>query len=531
MNGPFFVTYGIDSTAKLWRATNPIDDDVDDSSSGRAQTHLNRSYEKSLIVRHWKTAQDTILDLSDFVQKGFSLLPDQIPTRSDPEDSFFGSFASRHLGDNLDGPYIANDSRRIPDVLQRNRFTCTKAAIGGDDEPVLSGIEGFNRRVSLIRLRNQADRLGLKADANVPWVMQPRRKRDPLGKESNDVGDDTINHPSDLVPDFPSDWMQYDLEMTSNPSECGINFNRKKFDEFFRDVYGQFGRIDDDTVQDIEEITDESVVSEESIEQSDGIKVDNLKGVDEVDQSEKDDGTNDNKFHPQNAWKILLDTVLLLKEGGNKALQSGLESLAAHRYDKGIRYCAMAFLVFPHGNLTFLEEHQRELVRNGGFEVHWTPLLKALITIRLNLSLTMLKSSINDRKGAIDQAELALDALRPFTEKKGFVYTGKKLDQPKEEPIQTFTEAKELQAKAYFRLGTAQNANMDFGCAVQSFEKSIQCKQDMDPNSKTEPIVLRRLAEAKRDHVKKKKRHRKKFKSMFTTEVKSDDDDKQGQNT
>ena len=28
---PLFVTYGIDSTAKLWRGTVPIDSDVDDS--------------------------------------------------------------------------------------------------------------------------------------------------------------------------------------------------------------------------------------------------------------------------------------------------------------------------------------------------------------------------------------------------------------------------------------------------------------------------------------------------------------------
>jgi hypothetical protein len=30
---PFFLTYGIDSTAKLWRASNPVDDDDDDSGA------------------------------------------------------------------------------------------------------------------------------------------------------------------------------------------------------------------------------------------------------------------------------------------------------------------------------------------------------------------------------------------------------------------------------------------------------------------------------------------------------------------
>ena len=43
---PFFITYGIDSTAKLWRATNPVDRDADDSplvcliSQGSLERHL-----------------------------------------------------------------------------------------------------------------------------------------------------------------------------------------------------------------------------------------------------------------------------------------------------------------------------------------------------------------------------------------------------------------------------------------------------------------------------------------------------------
>ena len=33
---PFFITYGIDPTAKLWRATIPVDSNVDDSAEVRA---------------------------------------------------------------------------------------------------------------------------------------------------------------------------------------------------------------------------------------------------------------------------------------------------------------------------------------------------------------------------------------------------------------------------------------------------------------------------------------------------------------
>jgi len=40
---PFFVTYGIDSTAKLWRGTIPVDDDIDDSPSVSYKLYENKS--------------------------------------------------------------------------------------------------------------------------------------------------------------------------------------------------------------------------------------------------------------------------------------------------------------------------------------------------------------------------------------------------------------------------------------------------------------------------------------------------------
>ena len=52
---PIFVTYGIDSTAKLWRATSPVDMDVDDSDLGRYNYHSKQvRYQKSIVVDQWK---------------------------------------------------------------------------------------------------------------------------------------------------------------------------------------------------------------------------------------------------------------------------------------------------------------------------------------------------------------------------------------------------------------------------------------------------------------------------------------------
>jgi hypothetical protein len=52
---PIFVTYGIDSTAKLWRATSPVDMDVDDSDLGRYNYHSKQvKYQKSIVVDQWK---------------------------------------------------------------------------------------------------------------------------------------------------------------------------------------------------------------------------------------------------------------------------------------------------------------------------------------------------------------------------------------------------------------------------------------------------------------------------------------------
>jgi len=157
-------------------------------------------------------------------------------------------------------------------------------------------------------------------------------------------------------------------------------------------------------------------------------------------------------------------------------------------------------------------------------------LLKILINTRLNLAMAMLKPELSDPQGAAEQSSQALQELRPFTVEKGKVRVGRHKRDPEEgivgtttpppppgtdEPLETFREAKTLQAKAYFRLGTAQYATKDFAAAVKSFEHSIKSTMAATEHGKPGTLVLRRLAEAKREHSKKKRRHRKKFKLML----------------
>jgi len=212
---------------------------------------------------------------------------------------------------------------------------------------------------------------------------------------------------------------------------------------------------------------------------------------------------------------------MTLKESGNCALQAGNIALAARRYDTALQYCAVAFMTFPEGNLHFLRGQHAQILQNDGHAVSWTYLLKLMITTRLNLSMTLLRLESVKTSAAIDQAQLALDELRPFVACRGKVLEGRKLDKERVcASHEIYDEAKRLQSKAYFRLGSAQHAAGDYGAAVRSFEHSVKCGADADPKgeSKADPLVLRRLAEAKRDNLKKKQRQRKKFKFMFMDE-------------
>jgi len=578
---PFFITYGIDSTAKLWRATLPVDERVDDSYLGRHKASHGMPYEKSPIIHQWRGVQTKLSTLGDFEDSSLSVFPDDIPSRDDDiDDSVFGGLAGVLFQSSRFGMHVPggprNDLAKLPQVLRQNYYACARSLINGDDEPVRSGLDGLKRRISLIRLRHQADKLGLVWDPSNPWMMRPKehlqcseKEKDVIESEEETENESKEkirfnatkygNH-ADLIPDFPGDWIPYDPDMTSKPKPCGIDFNKYEYGDFLGERYGSH------LVQSHEEAEKENVVEkdDDSSKANDAIKEaehpanpsafngdkDKMKGDDDtsnnstsevgakvenlevssqkedsmdivstplhngdIEEEEDDDSSREADFTSP-AWEVLLESVLLLKESGNDALQAGAINLAARRYDKAIQYCAVAYTEFPVGDVTFLVSHQDEMMKNSGHEIHWTALLKALITIRLNLSMTMLKKQINDPPAALEQAQLALNELKPFTSTKW------RLDKAQEDEInqQTYKEAKELQAKAYFRLGTAQTSSGDFAAAIRSFEHSMRSTREATPGREPEPVVLRRLADAKREHLRKKKRHRKKFKFMFSNE-------------
>ena len=139
---PFFATYGIDSTAKLWRATHPVGDDTDDSDLGRSRTAHEITYEASQLVHSWKGTQsklDLFCDPDIEEDHEFTLLPEDVPSHDDEDDSIFGGLAGvlfrsvSRFGGRESIPFIANDLASLPKVLQQNYFTCLRAFVSGDE--------------------------------------------------------------------------------------------------------------------------------------------------------------------------------------------------------------------------------------------------------------------------------------------------------------------------------------------------------------------------------------------------------------
>ena len=428
-----------------------------------------------------------------------------------------------------------------------------------------------------MRLKYQADRLGLLWDPEMPWVMKPKShvselERKGLSTHDADIPDSerpctevTYGSNADLVPDHPGDWIAFDSEMSPDPLHFGMEFNEKEYQDFYFERYAKCQRQHNESSTkpkqtkprtpgpDLDTSDDFVLETVKAPEERSGIISASEKGGGTTDSDESDrpnnrtrlahnkylvnpspteTGNEISQYNDSKAWDLLFDTVMVLKEGGNAALSVGAISLAAQRYDKAIRYCSIAFLRFPEAHLSFLSSHKDVLQENGGHEVRWSPLLKALITIRLNLSMTMLRSEAYFPNLACDHARLALLELKPFATSKGSVLTGRKLDKPREgEPDITYIQAKELQSKAYFRLGNAQIVTGDYSAAVKSFDLSIKATRALKgPDAKPEAVVQRRLAEAKKLNAKKRKRQRDKFAFAFEQVGEENDEQKEVDN-
>jgi len=226
---------------------------------------------------------------------------------------------------------------------------------------------------------------------------------------------------------------------------------------------------------------------------------------------------------PDRLHNTMVKTLKVLKDGGNLAMQEEELDLAAIRYDKALRYGAVASLLVPskgasspHGNFRLISEDD-----DFAFLV-WNELVQLVIRIRLNLVLLFLKPHFAMPQHALTQAKHALHDLDPFCNQKGKIKKGKQLNtvHVESEPEATFVEAKALQAKAFFRLGSAQCELREFTQAIRAFEGSIMAAEEA--KAKPDKLVLRRLAEAKRESRNARKRERTKFESGFSAVVSPD---------
>jgi WD40 repeat protein/tetratricopeptide (TPR) repeat protein len=513
---PFLVTYGIDSTAKLWRATLPVDDKMDDSPVGRKKKYKSTAYRPSPVTSKWNGVQALLNRFSDGDPQ--ILLPDFIPSTNDMKTIFrlplMGNAASR--------PVIENALSELPTTLRQNHYECYGALREGLETPVNHPLIDVAVSIILIRLRHQADRLGLPWNLSQPWVFEQR--------ESIDA--------ANLVPDNPSDWIYFDPNMMLDSFDPRSHFNIEEFPlllaqrECFRKLGGE-------EVPCLVPWLDPSKQKTE--------------------QNEDPAWSIPDEKVPRSAFclrsrKLLLETIKLLKTAGNGAMQEGKWDAAARWYDKAIQYCAVAMMKYPslENYLTDLSGHVSLVTgadkRSRQVIAVWSPLTHLLVTIRLNMALLLTKQHSSSHpcplmKGqsllslSIESAKAALEILLPFAQTPNEVRVSS-CDADRfdyvlrtDEAPETYTTAKYLLSKAYFRLGTAQLGKGKYSDAVEALERCVTNSTStltpatMEKGGTVDALVLRRLREAKRKCRNRRKRCRARFERLSAQAVSGDDGD------
>ncbi|KAL3936106.1 MAG: hypothetical protein SGBAC_008506 [Bacillariaceae sp.] len=531
---PLFITYGIDSTAKLWRATTPVSSLIDDSPSGRLKVYCKSHYEMSPIVRKWNEIQPLLKVLCE--EPGFEsqdILPDSIPGAKDRKEAdMYGSRGGfrRHAGQ----PRICNDMQNLTKIVKLNLYACIKSRVNGEDDvPVESDLDALQHRICMIRQRHQADMMGVQWNPNTPWRLDKT--------EGIDV------HPADLIPQSPSDWFLHDSDMHRGEMVLPEYFNTKQHQDFYFLRYTNFEDIqafstgpavhsDSFHVADVTEQNEDKTTGDKrkknQVHKAKIIGDTARENVSEYARSGSDDGENESEQTDSTAptckmnqasfegteddlaHNHLYHTMLLLKDAGNEALEAKNFDTAARRYDTGIQYGAVASMCYPAHRVGFSDRAGKEMRANGWLHLEWAPTVRLLIVLRLNHALTMLKPYFGQPHHAAEQARLAILELRPFCTKKGKIMKGSKMTEVyrEDEPVETFLDAIKLQAKAFFRMGCAHYEMDEYGEAIRVFESSVKCTQLSGAD--TDKSVLRRLTNAKREY-KRTMKQQKRFKFSF----------------
>jgi hypothetical protein len=466
----------------------------------------------SAPVEDWNVVQRYLqrLDLDVITEYADCVLPDQIPISQDIGRVGFSVFSRRNLLRRL-----GNDLHNLPRILVKNYFESLRG-IADEIAPVESGARDLKHRVSLMRLRHQADQLGLAWNPSLPWQFEV-----PHNCVGAAHGKDI--HPADLIPDYPSDWLPYDPEITEVPWDFDEYFNTKEYTDFFMERYVRLQF--DDPCPHVLRLRESGgleplfVVNCADKFDDGAVQSGNVGGGGVGAKSEQ---------NSERGYDVILITMKLLKDAGNLALSEGWLDLAANRYDKALRYAAVVSMSFPSNTYEFARNGENNVSDSDYFPfLTWDELTTLLIRIRLNLSLLFLMPHFSKPRAAAAQALNALHELSPFCIKKGVVMKGKTLTKTHRdgEPEKTYLDAKALQAKAYFRLGSAQDELGEFADAIISFESSVQAAEHA--MAKPDKLVLRRLSEAKRKNRRARKRERNKFEFGLSGAL-SRDDNKNG---
>jgi hypothetical protein len=352
---PYFITYGIDSTAKLWRATIPVDESVDDTDLGRFSYDRKAKYEKSIIVDQWKSARRrAAVDLDD---EDMCFFPEETPPfEEEIEDSMFGGFMGMLFArarSSQDGPFIGNDMMSLSKELGKNYFACARS--DSEEEPVKSGLLGLKQRVSMLKLKHQSDRLGLSWNCKKPWIMRAQEHLLESLEESERSDGISYGAVADLIPDNPSDWIPFDEMLTNPPQAGGMQFNTKRYKAFYLQSYADHSitptnRADVDDSDAFEQSTTavgdgdgmRDQVEEEAAKQHHSIQSNEIIANSRPEQH--DGEAQNDSYDASKSWDILYQTVMMLKNAGNEAMKASSFSLAARRYDKAIRYCSLAYM-------------------------------------------------------------------------------------------------------------------------------------------------------------------------------------------
>jgi tetratricopeptide (TPR) repeat protein len=469
-------------------------------SQGRWSHHQTQKYDMSPCVENWSGVQKllTRLDSVGIMDSIDCVLPDEIPPSRDISRGNFGFLSIRN---STRRTRLGNDLHKLPRLLAKNYFATVRGILEGM-VPVESGARHLKYRISLIRLRYQADRLGLNWNPSLPWQFEC---------PDASVTDTKCIHSADLVPDYPSDWILHDPEMTQTPWNFEDYFNLKDYQGFYMERYS--------CLEMDEPCPAAFVFSTQCTGSRDEF-------AERAETCGEERPANDRD--PDSIHNLLLKTIKLLKDGGNQSLQEGALDLAASRYDKALCYGSIASMTFPSKGQLFAHAKACLGIDNGSFPfLTWNEHAQLLIRIRLNLALLFLMPHFSKPQEAIRQALNALHDLDPFCAQKGKIMKGENLDKVhgESEREETYLEAKALQAKAYFRLGSAQYELGDFSDAILSYGSSVSASEQA--KAKPDKLVLRRLSEAKRESRLARKRERTKFEFGFAGVV-SPDNNKSG---